>query len=150
MPGFQVTPLWPQRLQQSRNSSPQPQAFLSPPRALPVLADALPQNTGKEYYYDAQPNTSQLIWPQGTRPSAAFSQVVADVGFPQVKSGGWGGQDDMRVPSQNSATQRQVLPMGSPAPKYSDNQPKKVKTPEMKDYEEVLSSCVFLALGVVF
>ena len=138
------TPLWPQRLQQSRNSSPQPQAFLSPPRALPVLADALPQNTGKEYYHDAQPNTSQLIWPLGTQPSAAFSLVVPDVGFPQMKRG----QDQM--------TQIQVLTMGSPAPnnttphnQYSDNQPK-VKIPKMNDYEEVLSSCVFLALGVVF
>jgi hypothetical protein len=116
---------WPQRLPQSRNSSPPPQAFLSPPRALPVLADALPQNTGKEYYYHTQPNTSQLIWPQGTQPSAAFAQVVADIGFPQMKRG------------QDQRGQIQVLPM-------VDNQPKKVKKPEMKDYEEVLSSCVFL------
>jgi hypothetical protein len=112
-----------------------------------VLAVALPQNTGKEYYYDTQPNTSQLIWPQGTQPSAAFSQVVADLGFLQVKSG----QAAMRVPSENSTTQRKVLPLGSPAPpKYSDNQPKEVKRPDMKDYEEVLSSSMFLAPGVVF
>jgi hypothetical protein len=73
--------------------------------------------------------------------------VVADLGFPEVKSG----HAAMRVPSENSTTQRKVLPMGSPAPpKYLDNQPKEVKRPDMKDYEEVLSSSMFLAPGVFF